>query len=619
MNAGGYVTVYVEVICLSIDFDKVSLILISSGIVPLSIPESLAVFGGLPHTVSLTGFIELIGYATACIVVLTGDSSIVSTEVMPCTVDLDPAALESTAYGVVVLTVHFKQSGNIISLIASGANKLTVNKLIAVPSCRSCRTPINDRLAICTVCSAGITGFRAGSFLIVKGCNTVRMIRRSTACTLNRGSNGCLGRSERTHKITCCIYSICIFDCAGFYIINDVYDRIITTGNCNRVRPYSYGNGCYDGRAGGRRISGLFDREIKQMSFFVELCVKFETGCRYSILILKCVRTVEIYSTADLADLFNIGCGKVKPVYRAVLRGLSVAGAACYRNGGISAVCRSYVYLLCDFFEVSFLVGNRKSNVMDAVCQDNFTGNHLAAGSVRADRIAVNIDLCCGVVQAGIVLHTGSGSVFSDFCREHCVVCGDGVSVKCGNISRTGVNFAIADDRHIAVAYDSAVVERYIINEERDIFIEFVIGMYNKLNSSGIQIVSAGLSDVMHIACEIGGRNISIYIYPSALGDTSICHTIISDFLVFDPVTRLGSHHDLAVLSCPSLSAVRTVCPKDTGADKNGILGDIHPHTETTAGISVCYVAQNPVIVDNVKIDQMSVPPAAAGSVLCCV
>ena len=220
---------------------------------------------------------------------------------------------------------------------------------------------------------------------------------------------------------------------------------------------------------------------------------------------------------------------------------------------------------------------------MDTVCQDNFIRNHLISRSSRADRIAVNIDLRRGIVQSGGIIHTGAGGIFSNCCREHCIVGGDGVSVKCGNIGCTGVNFQISDIRHIAVAYDRAIVKRDIVNKECDFLIEFTIRVDNKFNSRRIHVVSTTLDNIMHIACKIGCRNVRIHVSPTALGNTCLIHAVIRNFLVV--------HHDLAVYSGPCRSTVRALRPENTGTDINGIFRYVHPHTEAATGISICDIS----------------------------
>ena len=132
--------------------------------------------------------------------------------------------------------------------------------------------------------------------------------------------------------------------------------------------------------------------------------------------------------------------------------------------------------------------------------------------------------------------------------------------------------------------------------------------MNNKLKECGIHVILTALSNVMHISGKIGSRYVCINICPSAFGNTSFRHTIVCNFFV--------PHHYLTVHSLPRGSAIRTLRPKNTGANENGIFRNIHPHTEATAGIAVRYISEQFIIIYNIKIDKMCIPPTAAGSIL---
>ena len=177
---------------------------------------------------------------------VAGNSSIITAKIVPSTINFDPSTLENTSNCVVIMVIHLEESSTgIVHIPTLRTYKLTIHKLIGMCRSRNGCAPINYRLAIFAIGSAGITGFCTGSCLVVKHNNIVRMICGSTACSLNRCGNRCFKRSERTYKITCCVYSICVFDLACFYIIYNVDNRITITVNSNIVRPNSYGNGCY--------------------------------------------------------------------------------------------------------------------------------------------------------------------------------------------------------------------------------------------------------------------------------------------------------------------------------------------------------------------------------------
>ena len=255
-------------------------------------------------------------------------------------------------------------------------------------------------------------------------------------------------------------------------------------------------------------------------------------------------------------------------------------------NCRILAVCRSDDHRLCFLLKISFFVGNCKCNVVRSVCQNHFLGNHQISGSLGRNRITIDIDLSCRIVQSRCVIDAGAGCVISNRCREHCVIGRNRVSIENGNINRTEINLQIVDNGHITVTDNRAVIKGNIINKEGHFLIEFIIRVNDKFNERWVHITSRSASRIrriwIHKCNKILGRNINVNVSPAALRDASLCHSVIRHFLIV--------HHDLTVLSAPCLAAVLTIGPKDTGTDIYGILRDIHPHTNTASSISVGYV-----------------------------
>ena len=280
----------------------------------------------------------------------------------------------------------------------------------------------------------------------------------------------------------------------------------------------------------------------------------------------------------------------------------------CNRNCRICTVSCRYNHLLCSLLKVACIIGNGKCNVVHTIGQNNFIWNHITGWCGRTDRITINIYLRCSIIQSGRVINTGAGCIISDCCRKCCIVRSDCISIKCSNINRSRVYFHIADNWHIAIAYNRTVVKSNIINKERDFLIEFTVWMNNKFNKRRIQIICPVLSAVMHITGKIGRCNVCINIGPAALRNTGICHSVICYFFV--------SHHDFAVCSFPGSSTVCTCRPQNTGTYIDSIFRNIHPHTDTAAGVSVCYISQHFVIVDNIKINKIRISPTAAGGIL---
>ena len=169
VNSGAHITVDIKVVCLSVNLNKLFLIFVSGGIVPLTVPESCAVFCFLPYTISLSCFIKLIGYAAACVVILTRNSRIIFAEIMPCSVNFYPTGLKNSADRIVICAVHFEKTRACIVYIAAlFADKLSVDQFIFMSRCGYGRAPVNNGVADFAERSSRVARFRAGRRLVSK-------------------------------------------------------------------------------------------------------------------------------------------------------------------------------------------------------------------------------------------------------------------------------------------------------------------------------------------------------------------------------------------------------------------------------------------------------------------
>ena len=177
VNSGAHITVDIKVVCLSVNLNKLFLIFVSGSIVPLTVPESCAVFCFLPYTISLSCFIKLIGYAAACVVILARNSRIIFAEIMPCSGNFYPTGLKNSADRIVICAVHFEKTRACIVYIAAlFADKLSVDQFIFMSRCGYGRAPVNNGVADFAERSSRVARFRAGRRLVRKSNNVMFVI-----------------------------------------------------------------------------------------------------------------------------------------------------------------------------------------------------------------------------------------------------------------------------------------------------------------------------------------------------------------------------------------------------------------------------------------------------------
>ena len=340
------------------------------------------------------------------------------------------------------------------------------------------------------------------------------------------------------------------------------------------------------------------------MCFVNMLCSSLKAICKNNIVVFKIVRTIQINRCGELINFFNVRSSEIKPVNRSVLGGASITGTTSNCDSRILAISRINDYRSGFLLQVTCVIRNFKCNVVYTIGKNYFNRSHLISGRICGNWITIHINLSRGVIKTCEVVDTGAGGIFLDGCGKHCIIGSDRIAVDCGNIGCAGIHLQIINYRHITVTNNRTVIKGNIINKEGNFLIEFVVRMNDKLNERGVHIfiAFARLNYVVHITGEISRGNIHINISPSAFRDTSIRHSVVCNF----PVV----HHYLAMLSLPCGSAIRTAGPKNTGTDIYGVFRYIHPHTDTASGISVGYITQKLIVIENIKIDQMRISPS---------
>ena len=254
---------------------------------------------------------------------------------------------------------------------------------------------------------------------------------------------------------------------------------------------------------------------------------------------------------------------------------------------------------------VALLIRDLEGHVMDTVGQDHAGGGDLTCGVGGIDLLAVHVDLGGSGIQTGEVgtvggiIGHGSGEVQSIKVdgRTELVV------VQVVQYQR------IADDGSVAIVHHVGVVQSDVIDVDGALLSAGGGGGDDELDEGGsiVGLRSAGVVPVLILvvgAGHVGGGDriqIAVDVCPTCLGDLlggqlgeALLHVLIGEVQV----------------SGVQLTGSRLVGIGQTGAETHGLLGDVHPHTQTGTVDALLHVA---VGHDVTQVVQVCVLPVGMG------
>ena len=253
---------------------------------------------------------------------------------------------------------------------------------------------------------------------------------------------------------------------------------------------------------------------------------------------------------------------------------------------------------------VALLVRDFEGDIVGAVGQLDTGGGDLTGGELGGDLVAVHIDLRGGLVQTGEVGATGGILHGAGGDGDGIVVQRPAVDGEAGLILQ---DQRIGDDGHIAIIHSVGVIQRDVVDVEGDLLSAGGGGGHDELDE-GRSVVALRITAVSAVlGLVVGGGHIGvgdllhvhIHIGPACLGDLvagqlgeALLHILIGQIQV-GGVQRAGG--------------VVLVGVGETGAAAHGLLGDVHPHTQTGAVDALLGIQQGDGITPVVQIGVLPV------------
>ena len=333
-NAGLHITLSVEQICFTIDFIRSARCEFRRciSVITGSIPITGTIRCGYPGTIGNTSAfkIELDTFVSILIAIKT--CKVYSAEIIPFVINSKPATTELTVNGIVILAVNIMKAGSTEyrATIAKELSVININ-IVIVSGRGNSGTPLYGRITAFAEGSAGVTVLCTGGSLVSKSYRGMNVSRTMSNKIIRIGHAHCLVGCEHF----CINVEFLVRECAGGSVCkgNKALINVHLHILCEEVIGSPIGLGC---EAGNLNVSIKVNdtngklRENCRTSIIVctgtinsnSCCIGFlvnciscsESFCKFHVVKLPVVYTVQVNHGFNRLDGFNIGSLEVHPI-----------------------------------------------------------------------------------------------------------------------------------------------------------------------------------------------------------------------------------------------------------------------------------------------------------------
>ena len=414
---------------------------------------------------------------------------------------------------IVIITININPTGLLYTIeVTIGITTViacmnTINCNINIMTvCRDSFTPTNNRITNSTVCSACISCFGTSCSLIIKRSHNMLVEANTSSltiidpclCTLYALSGiVCeeklgINKNILHAKGACCVIDIgynATFE-RNFNAlrpdnasINKSSRRLILISLilCNMRFPSTNWNGCDYCFARCSIVACTGNRNSCNIIIFLNRPFCSKSCCNRHTLEFPRTCVIKVKCHFDFLNLFDIRSYNIHPIKRTDKKSIRLG---ILRNYGYSgSICSSInSNRTADPRTISCVIGNFKLNSVHAVSKSNIIYGNLAVCKSASNFIAVNICLSRRSVETHCIISRKIRNLY----LESGVIEVNGLTAYYSIDRTNGIkNHRIGKYRILSILYCGRVVNRNIINIEREFSIEVRCGYIIVIRVSG--------------------------------------------------------------------------------------------------------------------------------------